>query len=98
MRAVGPGLGGVHLQHEIGPAQERRRVRREGGARSLVGLVGEVGRSARSSFDRNLDAEGDQLLAGLRIQRDAGLARPDFPGNGNLHGGLGMKITGFRKP
>ncbi len=75
----------LDLEHDVGIAERLCGVRGEPGAGLDVGLVAEGGPFAGAALDRDLEAEGDELLHRVRRRGDAPLVLVPLLGDGDLH-------------
>ena len=75
----------LHLEHDVGVAEQRRRFINEGGPGLGIGGVGEAGSGAGSALDRHAQAQCLEFLHGFRRGRDSPFAGPPFLGYGDFH-------------
>ena len=74
-----------HLEHDIGTADQRGRIRLDGDAELAIAVVRIARRDAGAGLDPDLVSRLHELLAGLGHQRHAPLAGGGLLGNSDAH-------------
>jgi len=70
---------GAYLEHDVGSGKKFGGVGCNGGAGGAISVIATVGGIARASFNRDLEAQLDQLLHDLGNGRNPFFSRQGFP-------------------
>ena len=90
------GQRALHLEHDVGVAEHRRRIRRDRRAGRGKGRIGDAGCFAGAAFGDDLEPHRQHPLDGVGRGRDAALMRPSFLDDGNLHRAAVPECAGRR--